>query len=282
VAVKLAYVTISADRTQAPTPPSTYVFDNSDEAPTRRRFAGLPLAFDPGTIRHLLALGVSPGWQCLEVGAGGGSVAVWLAEQVGPSGSVLATDIDTRFLDSIQVSNLEVRQHDIGSDPLPERAFDLVHARLVLQHVPARDGALTRLAASLKQGGWLLIEDMDSRPGIRSEPELDPAEVPLKTHAILTRLMAATGVDLAYARCLPARMRALGLVDIGAEGRQYRWAGGTPGANLVRAGLEQLRGPILATGEVDQSDIEADLALLDDPAVAFPSPTLWAVWGRRP
>jgi acetyl esterase/lipase len=168
--------------------------------------------------------------------------------------------------------NLEIWRHDIGSEPLPERAFDLVHARLVLQHVPARDAALARLAASLKHGGWLVIEDFDSRPGIRSEPELDPVDVPLKTHPILTRLTAAHGVDLAYARCLPARMRELGIVDIGAEGRAFRWEGGSPGATLVRAGLEQLRGPILATGEVNRADFEADLALLGDPTLAFPSP----------
>src|SRR4051812_39774140 len=95
---KLPYMTIAAHKAQAPTPLSTYVFDNSDEEPTRRRFTGLPLVFDAGTTRHLLALGIGPGWQCLEVGAGGGSVAVWVAEQVGVTGSVLATDIDTRFL----------------------------------------------------------------------------------------------------------------------------------------------------------------------------------------
>ena len=274
-------MTIPANTGQAPTQQSTYVFDNSDEEPTGRRFTGLPLVFDPGTIRHLLARGVGPGWQCLEVGAGGGSVALWLAEQVGAHGSVLATDIDTRFLDSIQLANLEVLRHDVGNDPLPELAFDLVHARLVLQHVPAREAALTRLVASLRHGGWLVIEDFDSRPDIHSEPELDPAEVLIKTHAILTRLMAAHGVDLTFARRLPARMRALGLTGIEAEGRAFRWIGGSPGATLVQAGLEQLRGPILATGEVTQEEFDGDLALLDDPTVAFPSPTLWAVWGRR-
>src|SRR5690348_6912436 len=181
----LAGVTISANTAHAPTQHSPYVFDNSDEEPTRQRFIGLPQVFDPGTTRHLLARGVGPGWQCLEVGAGGGSVALWLAEHVGPTGSVVATDIDTRFLDSIEVANVEVRRHDIGVDALPERAFDLVHTRLVLQHVPARHTALASLVASLKHGGWLVIEDFDSRSGIQSEPELDSAEVPLKTHPIL-------------------------------------------------------------------------------------------------
>jgi ubiquinone/menaquinone biosynthesis C-methylase UbiE len=40
---------------------------------------------------------VQPGWRCLEVGAGRGSMAVWLAQRVGPSGHVVATDVDVGF-----------------------------------------------------------------------------------------------------------------------------------------------------------------------------------------
>ena len=46
-------------------------------------------------------MGLAEGWHVLEVGAGGGSMARWLSEQVGPSGRVMATDIDLqRLLDS--------------------------------------------------------------------------------------------------------------------------------------------------------------------------------------
>jgi hypothetical protein len=41
----------------------------------RERLASLEQFEDPGTIRHLEALGFGPGWRCLEVGAGGGSIA---------------------------------------------------------------------------------------------------------------------------------------------------------------------------------------------------------------
>jgi hypothetical protein len=60
-----------------------YLLANSgSEAQTR--FASLSELFDPGTIRHLDNRGVSRGWRCLEVGGGGGSVASWLADRVGP------------------------------------------------------------------------------------------------------------------------------------------------------------------------------------------------------
>jgi trans-aconitate methyltransferase len=40
--------------------------------------------------------------------------------------------------------------------------FDLVHARLVLVHVPDRARALATMVAALRPGGWLLVEDADT------------------------------------------------------------------------------------------------------------------------
>src|SRR5689334_10923853 len=62
------------------------------------RLAALATLFDPSTFRHLDALGVGPGWRCWEVGAGGRSVPDGLAARVGPTGAVLATDVDTARL----------------------------------------------------------------------------------------------------------------------------------------------------------------------------------------
>ena len=45
-------------------------------------------------------------------------MAVWLAEQVGESGQVVATDIDVTYLKQLNLPNLEVRQHNILNDPL--------------------------------------------------------------------------------------------------------------------------------------------------------------------
>jgi hypothetical protein len=73
-----------------------YVFDNVGEQ-TPNRFSALEALFDAGTFQHLDALGVSPGWRCLEVGGGSGSVARWLSQRVGLSGRVVVTDIDPGF-----------------------------------------------------------------------------------------------------------------------------------------------------------------------------------------
>ena len=53
---------------------SNSIFENT--APqTGQRFTSLETLYDPWTIHHLEATGIGPGWQCWEVGAGGGSIA---------------------------------------------------------------------------------------------------------------------------------------------------------------------------------------------------------------
>jgi ubiquinone/menaquinone biosynthesis C-methylase UbiE len=122
----------------------TYSLDNSSrEAPAR--FDALSGLFDRGTIRHLEDRGVSESWRCPEVGRGGGSITSWLANRVGPTGHVLVTDIDPRFLEPLAAQNVEVRKHNIVTDPLPDATFDLIHARLVLVHLPERENVLTGL-----------------------------------------------------------------------------------------------------------------------------------------
>jgi ubiquinone/menaquinone biosynthesis C-methylase UbiE len=177
-------------------PPSAqkYILDNS--APeTRRRFDGLSTVFDPGTFRLIVERGLTSGWHCLEVGAGSGTVAAWLGGHVGPTGFVLATDIYPRFVEELHRPNIEVRRHDVTADPLPEAAFDLVHARLVLIHLPMRDAVLRRLISAVKPGGWLLIEDFDCC-AILPDPSLDPSEEALKSRVAKFRVMEASGVDL--------------------------------------------------------------------------------------
>ena len=259
---------------------SGYLLDNgTKEAPTR--FAVLSSLFDPGTIRHLKACGVSRGWNCLEVGGGGGSVASWLADRVGPTGRVLATDIDPRFLEALDLPNLEVRRHDIATDALPEGAFDLVHARLVLMHLPERKTALARMISALKPGGWLVDEEYDSC-SMPPDGTVSPGEVLLQTQVAMSRLLEDGGVDRLYGRGLCGRLRAHGLVSIGAEARAFMWQSGSPGAALVRATYELLRDAMVDRNYITPQQFEEDIARLDDPDFLMPSPILWSAWGRRP
>jgi 2-polyprenyl-3-methyl-5-hydroxy-6-metoxy-1,4-benzoquinol methylase len=141
-----------------------YLLDNA-WAQARERLGLLETALNPGSIRHLETLGVDAGWRCLDVGAGSGSISEWLCRQVGARGHVLATDVDTRFLDELKYPNLEVLRHDITIEALPERVFDLVYARTVLTHLAGRDVALQRMAAALNPAASSSSRRQTSFPG---------------------------------------------------------------------------------------------------------------------
>src|SRR5206468_903539 len=99
------------------------------------------------TFGYLSALGLGEGWRCWEVGAGSGSVVRWIAAQVGESGSVLGTDLNLDWIDTDMPRQVELSRHDVTSDEIPSSAYDLIHARLVLIHLPQRDQVIERLVA---------------------------------------------------------------------------------------------------------------------------------------
>lgn len=133
------------------------------ETGTESTYLGLEATFDGVTRRHMARTAVGPDWNCWEVGAGSGGVARWLADRVGPTGSVLATDIDTTGMPPERRTNLRVEQHDVVVDPLPAGGFRCIHARLVLGQLPERVDVLEKLASALVPGGWLVIEDLELR-----------------------------------------------------------------------------------------------------------------------
>lgn len=260
---------------------SSYLFPNRDpETPVR--FAALSQMFDDISIQRLINCGVTTGWHCLEVGAGGGSIANWLANRVGASGYVLATDIDSRFLEPLtSLTNVEVRRHDVVVDVLPQRAFDLVHSRLVLHHLPQREKALQNMISALKPGGWILVEDHDSA-SMPPDPTASAGEKLLKTQLAAWKVLEDGGVNRRYGRQLFGRLRAYGLTDCGADARASIWEGRSAGISILRANFRQLREAMISRNYVTAEEFEHDIVRLNDPDFVVPSGILWSTWGRRP
>ena len=259
---------------------SPYLLDNRQEE-AGDRFTALAALYDPVTIRHFDRLGVGEGWRCLEVGAGGGSVVRHLSERVGVSGHVLATDLEPRFLEPLtSLGNVEVQRHNVVIDPLPAAAFDLIHARLVLVHVPERVEAIRRLVAALKPGGWLLVEDADA---VLSPPCLDPTDddehLANKVRNALLRLLDGHQADMTFARKLPRLLREAGLVDIEGDAN-------LPLSDAVRllerANVLQMQAMLVEEGDVTKEELERYLARLEDPSFLLAGIFLMAVWGRTP
>ena len=192
------------------------------------RLAGIEATWDPGTRELLGSLGVGSGWRCLEAGAGGGSIAAWLADRVGREGSVLAVDIDTTYLEPLAGGVLEVRRHDLRRRRSAVGSFDLVHERSVLSWLGESD-ALERLVGALAPGGWLVVEDFDWAIA-------GPATAPVGGQGLRRHHRAdrSVGYDRHYGRTLPAAPRAIGARGHRSEGRAYVLRGGSPGTAFDR------------------------------------------------
>jgi SAM-dependent methyltransferase len=261
---------------------SRYAFANR-RAVQPERLRLLAALLDDGTFRLLERLGVRPGWRCLEVGAGGGSVAAWMCDRSAPDGSVLATDIDTTVLRQLERPNLEVRVHDVLADELPQHEFDLVHARLLLAWLADPQAGLRRMVAALKPSGCLLVEEMDFHT-IASDAGLD-----FETRALFARVIDAHHAVLAahhafdpfYGRGLDRALSGVGLTQVQSEGRLSVWRGGQPGGMVWKLTLSQLREQLITHGHVTGTEVDTVISLCDDPRLAFMSQATIAAWGHR-
>ncbi len=259
---------------------SNYLFEHSWDQ-ERRRLDLLQQVFDPGTEEHLGRIPLPPGAQCLEVGAGAGSIAQWLCDRVGPDGRVVATDLDTGFLEQLTEKNLEVRRHDIVADELEEDTFDLVHSRLLLDHIPARQQVVKRTAAALRPGGWLVHETFDWS-SLLTAPTCTAGAVFDRMHEGMKIVFARAGAHSDSGRHLPAEFAAAGLVDVGAEGRVHVALPGTPAGAWWQISLAALREPLLETGLMSAAEFDGALPACEDEGYCSFYPTIVTVWGRRP
>jgi SAM-dependent methyltransferase len=256
-----------------------YLLDNQ-QAEAGRRFDALSVLFNPTTFRHVRALGLGPGWQVWEVGAGSSSVPAYLAAQVGREGHVLATDIDISWLDNEKTA-YEVRRHDVGSEPPPSGLFDLVHARLVLVHVAQREQALGAMVAAVRPGGWLLLEDAD--PGL--QPLVCPDEVGPDQRLAnqikhgFRELLAARGVDLAYGRTLPRLLREAGLREVQSDA--YFPMGGPACNELERATVEQVHDQLIAARIATEAELAAHLVNVSEGLLDLATSPMVSAWGRK-
>ncbi|AGS68879.1 methyltransferase [Streptomyces collinus] len=261
-------------------PSDGYLLRNQ-QSEAQERFDAFASLFDPTTFRHLEGLGLAPGMRCWEVGAGGTSVVSWLADRVGPTGHVVATDIDTSRLASVARPSVEVLVHDVGAQEPPGVGFDVVHARLVLVHVPDRDRALRSMISALRPGGTLLVEDADPALQPLTCPDEHGPEERLanRLRRGFRELLADRGADLSYGRRLPRLLREAGLDDVRADA--YFPMTSPACAALESATVRQIRGRLVAAGLATDEDIDRHLANVAAGGMDLATALMISAWGRK-
>ena len=256
-----------------------YLLDNAQRE-AGIRFGALSALFDASTFRHLDRIGVGMGWHCWEVGAGGASVPSWMASRAGVEGRVVATDLDTSWLPDD--APYEVLRHDVGTEPPPPGAYDLVHARLVLVHVTQRAEALAAMVSALKTGGWLLLEEADPtlQPLVCPDEHGDAERLANRLKNGFRELMAGRGVDLAYGRTLPRLLRAVGLVAVEADA--YFPLASPAGQVLEAATVGQIRDRLVAQGIATDAEVDEHLANVRAGGLDLATSPMVSAWGRKP
>jgi SAM-dependent methyltransferase len=238
------------------------------EQAEHERLELLQQIYDPPTRK--LRDFVQPGWRCLEVGAGRGSAAVWMAERVGMSGFVVATDIDVAFLERVEGPNLEVRRHDILGDSveeLGEGSFDVVCSRLLLFWLAdEQETAIRRMMSLLRPGGWLVDEDGDWGTPAPVDPT-HPLSAAYERAFAAGEWWSSRGYDPFFGRRLPALFERCGLTNIVHRASTEVVRGFSPWARWWQSSLDAITHA--------RNPTKRDLADLADLSAVCTDPTAW-------
>jgi SAM-dependent methyltransferase len=254
-----------------------YWFDNSlsDEG---NRLRLLEVIADPRSIHLLRGLDIEPGWKCVELGAGGGSMAVWLADRVGDHGSIMAVDRDVTLLKHLdERSNVTIVEASIEDLVLPPASLDLIHTRNVLMHIDSADEIIARLVDALRPGGALLVEEADYFP------------LAGMTSPAVFEVTSALVAKWTWARTIPNTVARLPVSDIEVIIDTSMLQGGSPEAAFwtytLRSVEHRLTDPKLAESSglpsVTQDIFDEAMALLADESFWTPLAAVVCVSCRR-
>jgi hypothetical protein len=235
---------------------------------------------------------VAPGTSCLDIGSGGGDIALELARRAGPTGRVLGVDIDETVLELARqeavaagIANVEYRNADVLAVELDER-FDVVYARFLLTHLPDPAAATAKLVGAARPGGVVALEDIDYTGSF--------AYPPSRAHDRYCELYTQTALArngnpnigprlpglLADAGCEDVRISIVQPAALDPDG---------PGGDVklgIPLTLENVADAALAEGIAARDELEAVVdelyRLAADPGTLLSFPRIVQAWARRP
>ena len=215
-------------------------------------------------------------------------MAVWLAQQVGEKGQVVATEIDVRYLERLNLPNLKVRRHNILEDPIETLglgSFDMVSLRLVLFWLVGRqEEAIRRMVQCLRPGGWLVDEDGDWGTVVPVNP-FHPMYARYQQIWKKGDWLAVRGYDPEFGQKLPALIERCGLQSIRHEAHAEVLRPTSPWGRWWLQTLEVFRATDEAAGvltEARKEEYGILTAPWSDASFWFQTAVIHACWARRP
>jgi SAM-dependent methyltransferase len=257
-----------------------YIVDDSNTDRETARMELRAQIADPYTRSRCLEMGLAPGWRCLEVGAGSGLLAVWLADQVGPDGNVVAVDVHGR--NAATAANLETRVLDISEEEIEVGEYDLVCCRALLIHLKDPEAALVKMVDALRPGGKLLVEEPDwGMWGSVDSTHPSAARWDDNSHTAQEVLDSVGLVATKLGRNLPGMVEHLELEDIGHDAQLAIVRGGTQAARFWKLTFQQTAGSTEEVGAAAESDSEFVGETMADPSFVFRSTIQFQSWGTK-
>lgn len=241
------------------------------------RLALMSALLDPVELSWIARLGICPGWHCLELGCGNGSVSLALAEIVAPTGLVVASDIDLAYVSPLSGPCLQVRRIDVLQDEIEERSYDFIVARALLHHLPSPPSLLERMVSALKPGGVLLSIEPDMLPCTVSEP---PS---MRTFwQGWLRWSIEANIDYFIGRKIPFWLASLQLEKVVGEGYTPYFNGGSDWARYWSATMTELAPSLMKSGHISLALFEEFKARYQDPCYWTSVISFIGIWGHKP
>ena len=151
-----------------------------------------------GAIRQAIPLAIT--MRVLEYGCGTGMVSRALSPHVA---QIMAVDTSPQMLEVLRrkageekIINIETLVHDLTSEPLPDKGFDLVMSSMTLHHIPDIEALLPRFLAILKPGGYLAVADLVTEDGSFHEDNTGVAHQGINPETVRTILAKNGGLDI--------------------------------------------------------------------------------------
>ena len=244
-----------------------YIFDSNTEQAELERLRLIEKTHDPITFNLLNQLDIS-GYRCLEVGAGAGSVASWLANQVGSNGTVTAVDINPRFI--ANQDRVDVIKGDIAELKLEPNSYDLVHSRFVFIHIPHYQQALLNVINALKPGGMLMIEEPDfSISRLATGIEEEDIETVERVFEAINQMFRHQGKNPFFGLSVPSLFQKAALKQVSVHTFMPLAKGGENIVKIMKLSVQHLTETLVNTGAATCKDIERFLELSDNPEAWF-------------
>jgi SAM-dependent methyltransferase len=246
-------------------------------------------AYEPHANWLLDQTGIGPGWRAIDVGCGPVGILNLLSQRVGADGAVVGLEREARFVAMAEAEiarrglhNVRIVQGDALDTGLDKNSFDLVHERLVMINVSAREAFLGELLSLLRPGGMIALEDVDNVSWLCS-PRHPSWDVLLNAfHTVFH----AGGGDGFVGRRLPELLRAAGVENVEVKVSVETPALGDYRRTHLLALIDSVRDKVIAKGVLSETELmqhrDALARHLDDPGTTVIDKLLVQAWGRKP